>query len=100
MLILETLTNAKKIGTITELEVDVLDYLLTYFVDNGGMSCEFKHTAKDIKITMSALKGVIGSLVKKGYVSTEDFPSNDSVEQMINLTDKGLVLGGINPNEY
>jgi DNA-binding MarR family transcriptional regulator len=75
-----TLNQIIQENNLTELEVRVLkalqdrnkDYFGEYFSDT-----EHKDLAQDLDVSISTVKGAVGSLVKKGIVSTYHHDSSD-----------------------
>lgn len=95
MLKLQGVIEAYNDSVITELESIVLDYVLNEYVNYDGMCSEFQRTSKDVNIPMKQLKGVVGSLVKKDLVWTEDYKSGGITDQWIHATEKGLNIVGL-----
>lgn len=89
--VIESLNN----GFLTELEASLMDYILDDYVNYDGMPSEFMYTAQELNISYNQLKGIVGSLVKKELVWTEDYTSGEITDQWIHATEKGLSIVGL-----
>lgn len=87
-------------GVITELESKVLDYILDEYVHYDGSGSEFRRTSVDTNISTKQLKGVVGSLVKKDFIWTEDYTSGGITDQWIHATEKGLAIVGLKCEDF
>ncbi len=75
---------------ITESERKVLTALQYNHYEDGIWSWAVNHSEKPSGIEGHQLAGVVGSLVKKGLVISEEYEPNESV---IYVTDAGKALG-------
>ncbi|MNB84034.1 hypothetical protein D3C81_384650 [compost metagenome] len=57
-------------GTLTEMEAKVMDFLMTdgYFAEYSFSDLTVGDVARRAEIDIKSIKGVVGSLVKKGYL--------------------------------
>lgn len=88
----KTIAEAYKNGELTELESVTLDWLLTdgYYAEYMFSDLEVSDIAKAVGIKVSSMKGVVGSLVKKGYLWVSE--ADDDVPPLVYATPKGYKL--------
>lgn len=65
--------NAIKKGELTQLEGKMLDWLLSegYYAEKHFSDVGVEEVAEGIEKSINSVKGILGSLVKKGYLFTE-----------------------------
>ena len=100
MLELEGVMNALNDGLITESEARVLDVVLNGYVKYDLQPSEFKNLAKESNLPFNQLKGIVGSLVKKEFVWTEDFATMGEMKQWVHATEEGLNMVGLTSKDW
>ena len=84
------IAEAVQNGILTELEGKALDWLLSvgFYAEAGFSDVTFHDLAAGIGENVKTVKGIIGSLTKKGYTWTDNSPG----EHIIYATIKGYKL--------
>jgi predicted transcriptional regulator of viral defense system len=65
--------NAVDKGELTQLEGKMIDWLLSdgYYAEKHFSDVDVTDVAKGISVSVNSAKGILGSLVKKGYLFTD-----------------------------
>lgn len=84
----EALTN----GVLTQKEADVMNYLMTegYYAEYSFSDLTVGDIAANVGDSVNITRGVIGSLVKKGYLSVDQ--ADDDMPMIVYATQKGYEL--------
>ncbi|MDF2534197.1 MAG: hypothetical protein K0R18_354 [Bacillales bacterium] len=71
---MKKIAQAQKDGILTEMEAKVMNYLMTdgYYAEYSFSDIEVRDIADQTEIDIKSAKGVVGSLVKKGYLYVSD----------------------------
>jgi len=89
---MNTITKAKEEGILTEMESTVMNWLMTtgYYAEYSFSDVDVKDIAKATGIDIKSAKGVVGSLVKKGYVYVSE--RDGEVPPIVYATKKGYQM--------
>ncbi|MNL99616.1 hypothetical protein D3C76_01000 [compost metagenome] len=86
------ITEAKQTGVLTEMESTVMNWLMEYgyYAEYSFSDVDVKDISRATDIDIKSAKGVVGSLVKKGYLTVSD--REGEIPPIVYATKKGYQL--------
>lgn len=86
---MKRIEEALKNGVLTQKEADVMNYLMTdgYYAEYTFSDLTVGDIAANVGENVKSTRGVVGSLVKKGYLSVDQ--ADDDMPFIVYATDKG-----------
>lgn len=89
---MKKIEELNKAGQLTDYEAQVMDWLLStgYYAEKYFSDLEVADVAQGMEIDVKVMRGIIGSLVQKGYLFMDYMDDIDC--NFVNCCDKGYQL--------